>query len=60
MGALRADVHLRVRWPRSGLAKAGSEIAGFSLDMSAPMAPFSIAGFKSDGPAQQDPSGELR
>mmetsp|Transcript_108562 Transcript_108562/g.259151 ORF Transcript_108562/g.259151 Transcript_108562/m.259151 type:complete len:1412 (+) Transcript_108562:82-4317(+) len=34
-------------------SQAGSEIAGFSLDMSAPMAPFSIAGFKSDGPAQQ-------
>ena len=33
--------------------KVGDEILGFSLDMSSPMTPFSITGFKSMGPAQQ-------
>ncbi|CAK9060858.1 unnamed protein product [Durusdinium trenchii] len=34
--------------------KAGDEIHGFHLDMSSPMTPFSVTGFKSMGPAQED------
>ena len=33
--------------------QVGDEIQGFKLDMSSPMTPFSITGFKSRGPAQE-------